>query len=141
MLVSFVMHKCYSRGGRTSAFGVGSVWMNIVRRATVADTETALCAHGCARGLCWSVEDVMGDDCLWRDLVAMRGACDRREDVVFDNALRAARGIVVEAMLCSDLERLEVEKKYCSMRWRRRKFDISARLYEMTLLPLLSRPS
>lgn len=83
---------------RTSAFGVGSVWMNMVRRATVADGATTLWLHGCAVGLCCNLEAVMGDDCWWRHLVAMRGVADRREGVARGRLRMAERGIVLDAM-------------------------------------------
>lgn len=83
----------------TSALGVGSVWMNMVRRATVAGTGAALCVHCCTRGLCWSLEDVMGEACLCRHRVATRGVCVRRDGDAFDIRRSAVRGIVVGDML------------------------------------------
>lgn len=66
-----------SRRERTSALGVGSVWMNIVRRTTVAGAGDEL-AHGCALGLCCDCVVVRAEDCWCKHLVAMRGACDER---------------------------------------------------------------
>jgi hypothetical protein len=86
-------------GERTSAFGVGSVWMNMVRRVTVAEGETAPWLHGCARGRCCVEEDVMGDDFWCRHLVAMRGAVERIEGVARKRLRMTARGIVVEAIV------------------------------------------
>jgi len=85
---------------RTSALGVGSVWMNMVRRATVADGATTLWLHGCAVGLRCSLEAVMGDDCWCRHLVAMRGVAERRDGVARDRLHMAERGIVLEAIFC-----------------------------------------
>lgn len=86
-------------GERTSAFGVGSVWMNMVRRVMVAEGETAPWLHGCARGRCCAEEDVMGDDFWCRHLVVMRGAVERIEGVARERLRMTARGIVVEAIV------------------------------------------
>jgi len=86
-------------GERTSAFGVGSVWMNMVRRVMVAEGETAPWLHGCARGRCCAEEDVIGDDFWCRHLVAMRGALERIEGVARERLRMTARGIVVEAIV------------------------------------------
>ncbi len=82
----------------TSAFGVGSVWMNIVRRVMVADGERAPWLQGCARGRCCAGETVIGDDFWCRHLVAMRGACERMDGVARERLCSAARGIFIEAI-------------------------------------------
>jgi hypothetical protein len=82
----------------TSAFGVGSVWMNMVRRATVAEGAATLWLQGCAVGLCCNLEAVMGDDCWWRHLVAMRRGAGRREGVARVRLRIAERGSVLEGI-------------------------------------------
>ena len=83
----------------TSAFGVGSVWMNMVRRVTVAAGDRAPWLHGRARGRCCAGADVMGDDFWCRHLVAMRDVEDRTEGAARMRLRRAARGIVIEAII------------------------------------------
>lgn len=83
----------------TSALGVGSVWMNIVRRETLATVGVALCDHCCTFGLCCAEDDVMGDAFWCKHLVAMRGARERREGVARDRLRIAARGTFTEAIL------------------------------------------
>lgn len=82
----------------TSAFGVGSVWMNIVRRVMVADGEMEHRVHCWALGRCCTGEDVMGDDFLCRHLVAIRGALERIEGVARERLRMTDRGIVVEVI-------------------------------------------
>jgi hypothetical protein len=81
---------------RASAFGVGSVWMNMVRRATDAIIGTALCEHCCIFGRCCSGDAVMGDAFWCRHLVAVRGAVERKER---DRLRSAVRGTFAEAIL------------------------------------------
>lgn len=90
----------------TSALGVGSVWMNMVRRANVADGAATLWLHDCAVGLCCSLEAVMGDACWCRHLVAMRGVADRRDGVARDRLRMAERGITLEAIFCIVMNRV-----------------------------------
>ena len=90
---------CGMDGERTSALGVGSVWMNMVRRVMVAEGEMAPWLNGCARGRCCAEVDVMGDDFWCRHLVAMRGALERIEGVARERLRMTVRGIVVEAIV------------------------------------------
>jgi hypothetical protein len=70
--------------------------MNIVRRATVADGDTALWFHGCVLGRSWAGDDVMGDDFWCRHLVATRGTLERRGVAAREILRIAMRGIVVD---------------------------------------------
>jgi hypothetical protein len=85
----------------TSALGVGSVWMNIVRRAIVADGADTARLHNCVRGLCCRLEAVMGEVCWCRHLVAMRGAVDLREGVARVRLRTAERGSMLDAIFIS----------------------------------------
>lgn len=86
-----------ARTTHTSGFGVGSVCMNIVRRAPNTAGIAALWFHFCAVGLCWSREAVMGDVCWCMHLVATRGA-ELRKGVVRERARKAARRIEPEVI-------------------------------------------
>lgn len=82
----------------TSAFGVDSVWMNIVRLEIVAATGAAFCAHFCTLGRCCAGEAVMGVAFWCRHLVATRGVVVRREGAVRVR-VRMARGTAAEDMV------------------------------------------
>lgn len=94
--------RAFGLNFRASSFGVGSVWMNIVRRGTVAAAEGValrLWFHDCILGLCCALEATMGDDdCWWRHLVVMRGRGPpaRREDPARERLRRAERDMFDE---------------------------------------------
>jgi hypothetical protein len=81
---------------RASAFGVGSVWMNMVRRADDTTIGAALCDHCCIFGRRCSGEAVMGDAFWCRHLVAVCGAVERK---VRERLRSAVRGTFAEAIL------------------------------------------
>jgi hypothetical protein len=83
----------------TSAFGVGSVWMNMVRLEIVVATGAAVCGHCCILGLCWNCEAVMGDAFWCRHLVAAREVVEWSEGAARVRVRMAARGTDVEAIL------------------------------------------
>jgi hypothetical protein len=95
--------------------------MNIVRRVTVAAGDRAPWFHGCALGRCCAGVDVMGDDFWCRHLVAMRGAEDRMEGPARVRLRRAARGIVIEAIIASvceiGMQRFEFAQWRCLIVW------------------------
>lgn len=70
----------------------------MVLRATVAEGAATLWLQGCTVGLCCNPEAVMGDDCWWRHLVAMRRGADRREGVARVRLRIAERGSVLEGI-------------------------------------------
>jgi hypothetical protein len=77
-------------GRRTSALGVVSVWMNIVRRAIVAD-GVARWGQRWNLGRCCVGDGVMGEALWWRHLVAIRGAFVRKDDVFCERMRMVAR--------------------------------------------------
>ena len=83
----------------TSALGVDSVWMNMVRLDCWAAAMGALRLHCCIRGLCCSGEDVMGDAFWWRQREATLVACGRSDGVARVTARRADREIVGAAIV------------------------------------------
>ena len=87
---------------RTSALGVVSVWMNIVRRAIVAH-GAALRDHCWAPGRCCVGDGVMGVALWWRHRVAVRGAGVRSDDVFLDMRRMVARDTEFEVMVCVGL--------------------------------------
>jgi hypothetical protein len=80
--------------------------MNIVRRAIVADGADTARLHDCVRGLCCSLEAVMGEVCWCRHLVAMRGAVDRREGVARERLRIAERGSMLDAIFVSSCDQV-----------------------------------
>jgi hypothetical protein len=83
----------------TSAFGVGSVCINMVRRATAATIGAAFCDHCCILGRCCSGDAVMGDVFWCKHRVAIRVAVERNCGVVREMLRIAVRGTCNEAIL------------------------------------------
>jgi hypothetical protein len=90
--------------------------MNIVRLVIVAEGNAAPWVHGCALGRCCAGVDVMGDDFWCRHLVAMRGAEERTDGTALERLRRAARGIVIEAIMLNVCE--VVIQKFGFAQWR-----------------------
>jgi hypothetical protein len=84
--------------GRTSALGVVSVWMNIVRRPRFAGDLSMGEPHRRACGLCWRGEGVMGDAFWCKHRVAARGAFVVVDPIARDKERREHRGTVMEAI-------------------------------------------
>jgi hypothetical protein len=82
----------------TSAFGVGSVCMNMVRRATEAAIGAACCDHCCTFGRRCRGEAVMGNVFWCKHRVAIRGAVEPKGDAVREKPRTTVRGTFNEAI-------------------------------------------